>query len=409
MGNAKAVPVDMYQPLNAQPGNSSPPQSNSMLDTAVGECDVVKCSQRRRFVAHLAPHTISDSFRQTIWIFRWGKQRREMKNVYSLRWTSETEVNNYCGWLRGTSSTRSGGYSNSSGLRGGWKGWEFFVKSLSPEIRVSSSYSCPLAERTRGRMSKSDLGGFHPSLRQTWEQWASVKESTDRKKLSVAYVRDFHIHRVSGDGSVGIQVARIRNQLKSEQNALIGFAAGGRGWMADNTWGFQMRKSCLPSVLCGKMVIADLQIKFIQNHIHSPSLLRPTVGCLCWLNISSDCTTLRTFAKESLVGGNQTPVDVRKKNICAVSDFSWDLRRGGALRQNKLLGSQFPAVIFLISLCWQQTFQLSTGAEIVNWIKILSFSSFLFLYLQLRPLNSADASCRVSPSRLRAKYQLGVV
>lgn len=98
-----------------------------------------------------------------------------------------------------------------------------------------------------------------------------------------------------------------------------------------------MRKSCLPSVLCGKMVIADLQIKFTQNHFHSPDLLRcerssplPTVGCLCWCCISSDCITLRTFAKESLVGGNQTPVDMGKKNICAVSDFSRDLRRSGA-------------------------------------------------------------------------------
>lgn len=52
-----------------------------------------------------------------------------------------------------------------------------------------------------------------------------LKKGTEGKKLSVAYVRDFHIHRVSGDGSVGIQIARIRNQLRSEQNALIGFVA----------------------------------------------------------------------------------------------------------------------------------------------------------------------------------------
>jgi hypothetical protein len=29
-------PVDMYQPLKAQPGNTTPPQSKSMLETADG-------------------------------------------------------------------------------------------------------------------------------------------------------------------------------------------------------------------------------------------------------------------------------------------------------------------------------------------------------------------------------------
>lgn len=28
------LPVDMYQPLKAQPGNTKPPQSKSMLETA---------------------------------------------------------------------------------------------------------------------------------------------------------------------------------------------------------------------------------------------------------------------------------------------------------------------------------------------------------------------------------------
>lgn len=30
----KNLPVDMYQPLKAQPGNTKPPQSKSMLETA---------------------------------------------------------------------------------------------------------------------------------------------------------------------------------------------------------------------------------------------------------------------------------------------------------------------------------------------------------------------------------------
>lgn len=34
MGNEWNLPVDMYQPLKAQPGKTKPPQSKSMLETA---------------------------------------------------------------------------------------------------------------------------------------------------------------------------------------------------------------------------------------------------------------------------------------------------------------------------------------------------------------------------------------
>lgn len=120
MGSSN-VPVDMYQPLNAQPGNSRPPQSNSMLDTAARECDVVKRSKAGVLLLtwHRIPFQIH--FGKPFESFGVGSGR-EMKNVQILRSTSETEVNNYCGWLRGTSSTRSDGYSNSSGLCGGGKG-----------------------------------------------------------------------------------------------------------------------------------------------------------------------------------------------------------------------------------------------------------------------------------------------
>lgn len=86
-------------------------------------------------------------------------------------------------------------------------------KAFSYQIAMSSgsNYSCPLADKTRGKRSNSVLGVFHPNLRQSCND---NRITICRFHDEISHVSNFHIHWVTGESSVSILVAPIRNQLR---------------------------------------------------------------------------------------------------------------------------------------------------------------------------------------------------
>jgi hypothetical protein len=174
--------------------------------------------KKRRIVithgTHQELHTISNSFQQTIWTLR-----AEQKKIFELQWKLwiETKSFNYCGWHSGTSNIRSGGYSNISGL-------EKHKSEFKVTNHLLSNYSCPLAERTSGKISNSVLCGFHPSFRQTCiNNLMTIHQYSEANEFP--YISDFDIHWVACETSIRVQVACIRYQL-GVPNAKVMLAIG---------------------------------------------------------------------------------------------------------------------------------------------------------------------------------------
>lgn len=125
----------------------------------------------------------------------------------------------------------------------------------------------------------------------------------------------------------------------------------------ETNWEFHIRKSCLTSVLCGKIVIADLWEYKVKNSWESITLLMMkiqksieqqhllygiyikfilTEDFLYLCCISDDYTKLQTFARELKAADNQTPVDFKENFVyishlmtwkfpCWFSDKCWEL------------------------------------------------------------------------------------
>ena len=110
-----AISDTMYQPLKGAAGNSSPPQSNNMLETAGKQYQ-----RKSRFSNHL--------YLDSKWNIRLNHRRIPI--IISFL---------YSGWEKRTSKTYSRGRSNHSG-------------------------SWPSADKTRGKISHLLPSPFHPSF-----------------------------------------------------------------------------------------------------------------------------------------------------------------------------------------------------------------------------------------------------